>query len=236
MTRLKEKINEALSSVLPITLIVLLLSATITPMPLGTILLFLAGAVLLIIGMGLFSLGADMAMQPVGEGIGKTIVSFQKPIYRIVITFLIGAFVTIAEPDLTVLAHQVSAIPDMTLILTVAAGVGLFLVVALLRIRWQIDLKYLLIGFYALIFLLVCFSMDSFVAVAFDSGGVTTGPITSWECKKENASGVFPQRILFSCFCRGAHRFAHVWIRVGKSRCCKASSNVFSGCPGNERN
>ena len=71
MTRLKEKINEALSSVLPITLIVLLLSATITPMPLGTILLFLAGAVLLIIGMGLFSLGADMAMQPVGEGIGK---------------------------------------------------------------------------------------------------------------------------------------------------------------------
>lgn len=178
MTRLKEKINEALSSVLPITLIVLLLSATITPMPLGTILLFLAGAVLLIIGMGLFSLGADMAMQPVGEGIGKTIVSFQKPIYRIVITFLIGAFVTIAEPDLTVLAHQVPAIPDMTLILTVAAGVGLFLVVALLRIRWQIDLKYLLIGFYALIFLLVCFSMDSFVAVAFDSGGVTTGPIT----------------------------------------------------------
>lgn len=192
MTRLKEKINEALSSVLPITLIVLLLSATITPMPLGTILLFLAGAVLLIIGMGLFSLGADMAMQPVGEGIGKTIVSFQKPIYMIVITFLIGAFVTIAEPDLTVLAHQVPAIPDLTLILTVAAGVGLFLVVALLRIRWQIDLKYLLIGFYALIFLLVCFSMDSFVAVAFDSGGVTTGPITSWECKKENASGALP--------------------------------------------
>ncbi len=186
MTRLKEKINEALSSVLPITLIVLLLSATITPMPLGTILLFLAGAVLLIIGMGLFSLGADMAMQPVGEGIGKTIVSFQNPIYRIVITFLIGAFVTIAEPDLTVLAHQVPAIPDLTLILTVAAGVGL------LRIRWQIDLKYLLIGFYALIFLLVCFSMDSFVAVAFDSGGVTTGPITSWECKKENASGALP--------------------------------------------
>ena len=236
MTRLKEKINEALSSVLPITLIVLLLSATITPMPLGTILLFLAGAVLLIIGMGLFSLGADMAMQPVGEGIGKTIVSFQKPIYMIVITFLIGAFVTIAEPDLTVLAHQVPAIPDLTLILTVAAGVGLFLVVALLRIRWQIDLKYLLIGFYALIFLLVCFSMDSFVAVAFDSGGVTTGPITSWECKKENASVGLPTTHSLFLFLRGAHRFAHVWIRVGKSRCCKASSNVFSRCPGNERN
>ena len=192
MTRLKEKINEALSSVLPITLIVLLLSATITPMPLGTILLFLAGAVLLIIGMGLFSLGADMAMQPVGEGIGKTIVSFQKPIYRIVITFLIGAFVTIAEPDLTVLAHQVPAIPDLTLILTVAAGVGLFLVVALLRIRWQIDLKYLLIGFYALIFLLVCFSMDSFVAVAFDSGGVTTGRSLHGNVKKRMRQGLFP--------------------------------------------
>ena len=124
----------------------------------------------------------------------------------------------------------------MTLILTVAAGVGLFLVVALLRIRWQIDLKYLLIGFYALIFLLVCFSMDSFVAVAFDSGGVTTGRSLHGNVKKRMRQGLFPQRILFSCFCRGAHRFAHVWIRVGKSRCCKASSNVFSRCPGNERN
>ncbi|MFR9117923.1 MAG: DUF1538 family protein [Merdibacter sp.] len=191
MTRLKEKINEALSSVLPITLIVLLLSATITPMPLGTILLFLAGAVLLIIGMGLFSLVPTWRCSQ-WEKASENDRIVSKPIYMIVITFLIGAFVTIAEPDLTVLAHQVPAIPDLTLILTVAAGVGLFLVVALLRIRWQIDLKYLLIGFYALIFLLVCFSMDSFVAVAFDSSGVTTGPITSWECKKENASGALP--------------------------------------------
>ena len=178
MTKLKEKISEALSSVLPITCIVFLLSITITPMPIGTVLLFVLGAVLLVVGMGFFSLGADMSMMPMGDGIGNALVSSGKKVIMFMITFAIGFIVTIAEPDLTVLAHQVPGIPDRVLIWTVACGVGLFLMLSWVRIVFRVDLKYLLIFFYIVVFVLAFFSMDSFMAVAFDSGGVTTGPIT----------------------------------------------------------
>ena len=171
MTKLKNKIKEAVSSVLPITCIVFLLSITITPMPVGTMLLFACGAVMLIIGMGLFSLGADMSMMLMGEGIGTMLSTSKKRCLMVCITFVIGFIITIAEPDLTVLAHQVPGIPDNTLIWTVAAGVGFFLVMALLRILFHWNLKYLLMLFYALVFMLAYFSMDTFMAVAFDSGG-----------------------------------------------------------------
>lgn len=133
--KLKEKISEALSSVLPITVIVLLLSFTLAPMPIGTLLLFLLGAAMLIVGMGFFSLGADMAMMPIGEQMGRKLGGRWKLIAVAVICFLIGAMVTIAEPDLQVLARQVPAVPDAVIILAVAAGVGVFLVVSMLRTR-----------------------------------------------------------------------------------------------------
>ena len=186
------KLKEAAVAVLPITALVLILNFALGSMPALNLASFAVGAVLLIFGMALYTLGSSIFMEPAGEHIGAKVTSTRKVWFILIVAFVVGVVVTVAEPDLTVLAHQVPSIPDLTLILTVAAGIGLFLVVALLRIRWQIDLKYLLIGFYALIFLLVCFSMDSFVAVAFDSSGVTTGPITSWECKKENASGALP--------------------------------------------
>ena len=112
---------------MPITAIVLLLSFTLAPeMPVGTLVMFLLGAILIIVGMGLFSLGADMAMMPMGDGVGGEVVRMGKrsiwPILPIV--FLIGAFITMAEPDLQVLANQVPAVPDMVIILTVAAGGG----------------------------------------------------------------------------------------------------------------
>ena len=146
MTKLKEKINEALSSVLPITCIVFLLSITITPMPIGTILLFVLGAVLLVVGMGFFSLGADMSMMPMGDGIGNALVSSKKKLVMFLVTFAIGFIVTIAEPDLTVLAHQVPGIPDQILIWTVACGVGLFLMFSWIRITFGVDLKYIYPG------------------------------------------------------------------------------------------
>jgi hypothetical protein len=175
---LKEKITEALTSVLPITLIVLLLSITITPLPAGTMMMFLTGACLLIVGMGFFSLGTDMAMMPIGDGIGAEITKSRKLSFMIPIGFFIGTVVTIAEPDLSVLANQVPAVPNSVLILTVAAGVGLFLVVAILRTVFQIPLSRMLVVFYLLIFFLAFFAPRDFIAVAFDSGGVTTGPIT----------------------------------------------------------
>ena len=176
--KLKEKISEALSSVLPITVIVLLLSFTLAPMPIGTLLLFLLGAAMLIVGMGFFSLGADMAMMPIGEQMGRKLGGRSKLIAVAVICFLIGAMVTIAEPDLQVLARQVPAVPDAVIILAVAAGVGVFLVVSMLRTRFNLPLGPTLIALYTGVFLLSIFVPNAFLAVAFDSGGVTTGPIT----------------------------------------------------------
>lgn len=173
-----DKIKEALSSVLPITAIVLLLSITIAPMPIGTLMLFLTGAMLLIVGMGFFTLGADMSMMPMGEGIGAELTKSKKLSLVIGICFLIGIMITVAEPDLQVLATQVPAIPDSVLILTVALGVGIFLVIAMLRTLFQIKLAHMLMFFYLIVFVLSMFIPKDFIAVAFDSGGVTTGPIT----------------------------------------------------------
>ncbi len=176
--RLKEKVMEALSSVVPITVIVLLLSFTMAPMPVSSLMLFLVGALLLIVGVGLFSLGVDLAMMPIGEGIGIQLSKGEKILRMVPVCFLIGMFVTIAEPDLQVLARQVPAVPDRTIILTVAVGVGVFLVVAMLRSKFGWDLNKLLIGLYTSLLILAFFVPKEFLAVAFDSGGVTTGPIT----------------------------------------------------------
>ena len=176
--KLKEKVKESLSSVLPITLIVLVLSITLVPMEIGTLALFLTGAVLLIFGMGFFQLGAEMSMTPLGEGVGKTLAKREKVILVVLVSFALGTIITIAEPDLQVLAGQVPSIPDRVIIWSVALGVGVFLVIALLRILFAIQLSYLLIGFYAIVFVLAGFVSPDFWAVAFDSGGVTTGPMT----------------------------------------------------------
>ena len=121
--KLKEKIAESLSAVLPITVIVVALCITVTPMPLAPLTLFLAGACLLIIGMGFFTLGADMAMMPIGEHVGSRMAKFKKLGIIALLCFFIGAIITIAEPDLKVLAHQMPSVPDMVLILSVACGV-----------------------------------------------------------------------------------------------------------------
>ena len=172
------KTKESLSSVLPITFIVLMLNFTITPMPFVIRGLFLMGSVLLILGMGLFTLGADLAMMPMGEQIGAQLTKSRKLCLLVGISLLMGILITVAEPDLQVLAEQVPSVPNRIIIMWVAVGVGSFLVIALLRILFQWKLAYLLIGFYLLVFLLGSFTSSEFLAVAFDSGGVTTGPIT----------------------------------------------------------
>lgn len=176
--KLKEKILESLSSVLPITAIVLLLSIIVAPVSSGTFVLFLFGALLLIFGMGLFTLGADLAMTPMGEGMGIEMSKAKKARYPIILSFVFGVIITMAEPDLQVLAQQVPAIPNMVLILAVAVGVGLFMMIAIARTFFKIPLNALLIIFYAAVFIVAFFAPDAFVPVSFDSGGVTTGPIT----------------------------------------------------------
>ncbi len=173
-----EKISESLSSVLPITAIVLLLSVTAAPLSPGTLVLFFFGAMLLIVGTGLFTLGVDMSMMAMGEGIGVEMSLSKGFLPAAIVAFVLGALATVAEPDLQVLAGQVPAIPNLTLIVTVALGVGLFLAAAVLRILLHVSLPRLLLVFYALAFLLAAFAPANFIPLSFDAGGVTTGPIT----------------------------------------------------------
>lgn len=177
-TILGPKISESLSSVLPVTGIVLLLLATVVPVTAEMLLAFLIGAILLILGMGLFTLGAETAMTPMGQYVGAKITKSRNLTLIIFVALFVGTMITVSEPDLQVLANQISSIPSAVLIWSVALGVGLLLVVAMLRIIFKIKLKYLLIALYAIVFLVVPFVPDNFIAVAFDSGGVTTGPMT----------------------------------------------------------
>ena len=167
LPKLREKLLEALQAVLPIAAIVLILCFSIAPVSPSILLCFLLGAAMIIVGIMFFTLGAEMSMTPMGERVGSMLTRSQK-------LFLI----TISEPDLQVLANQVPSIPNMTLILSVAVGVGIFLVMAFLRMLLGIPLPRLLVIFYAAIFLLAAFVPKEFLAVAFDSGGVTTGPMT----------------------------------------------------------
>lgn len=178
MRALGEKVRESLTSVLPITGVVLLLSVTISPLSTGTSVMFLFGALMLILGMGLFTLGVDLSMMPMGEGIGVEISKARKLALPALICFVLGTLITIAEPDLQLLAQMVPSIPNRVLILSVAAGVGVFLAIALLQRLFAFKLSHVLLLFYILTFALAAFAPADFIPVAFDSGGVTTGPIT----------------------------------------------------------
>ena len=174
----KKPLHESLTSVLPVMLIVLVLCFTIAPVPNNAMVAFLLGGLMLIAGMGLFTLGSEMSMIPLGQAVGSEITRRKKVWIITVVGFLIGMIITVAEPDLQVLANQVPAIENNVIIWSVAVGVGVFLVIALLRIVLGIQLRWLLIGFYAIVFTLAMFVSPDFWAVAFDSGGVTTGPMT----------------------------------------------------------
>ena len=175
---LKAKLFEAAMSVAPIVLIVTALALSVAPLPLPALTLFVLCAAVLVVGMALFALGAQIAMTPMGEMVGARMTQSRSLRFLIGMGFLMGVIITVAEPDLTVLATQVPAFPTQGLILSVAAGVGAFLVAALLRIVLQKRLNVLLIAFYGAVFVLAIFSDNNFLPVAFDSGGVTTGPIT----------------------------------------------------------
>ena len=181
---IKSKLLESFQSIIPIALIVAVLAITITPMEPGIFLLFIFGVVCLIFGLSLFTMGAEMSMQTIGSKIGTYLAKSGKIWLIALVSFLIGIFVTISEPDLQILAKQVADLSGnasmmQILTLTISVGVGIFLVIGMLRILFKINLAILLIGFYILTFLLCIFFVSpDFWALAFDSGGVTTGPMT----------------------------------------------------------
>ena len=177
-TVLLEKIKESFAAVMPVTLITVLLVATITPVHTGTLLSFLVGAILLILGMGLFSLGSDMSMIPMGEYIGAQMTKSRKIWLVVFLSFFVGFLATICEPDLQVLASYVPTVKPFVLTAAVGLGVGIFLVMAMLRILFKVKLSLLLWICYIGVFIMAFFVPKNYWAVAFDSGGVTTGPMT----------------------------------------------------------
>ena len=184
---LLSKLKEALISVLPVTVIILILAATpivnISGREIG---IFCASAVLLILGIGLFNMGADLAMTPMGEHIGAGLTKSKKLTVLLVVCFIMGVLITIAEPDLSVLAEQVSTVINSTLLIVmVGVGVGLFLLLAVCKIVFKKNLSMLLMFAYLALFMVCAVLLElkgedgsMFFPLALDSGGVTTGPIT----------------------------------------------------------
>ncbi len=175
---LREKLKEALAAVIPVVCIVLVLCFSIAPVSASILLCFLFGATMIIVGMMFFTLGAELAMTPMGEQVGAAMTRKKKLWFMVVVSFLLGFIVTISEPDLQVLASLVPSIPNTTVILSVALGVAVFLVVAILRIFFAKPLPPLLVILYIVVFGVSLLVPESFWAIAFDSGGVTTGPMT----------------------------------------------------------
>lgn len=178
------KLKESFASVLPITLIVLIVSFTpLVSLSFKEMVVFAVCAVFLVVGIGLFNLGADLAMTPMGEHMGSGLAKSRRVLLLASVCFVMGVLITIAEPDLSVLAEQVkNAVNPTMLIATVGIGVGLFLLISIFKIVFKKDLSAIIIFFYMVLFMLgmlmVSLGKEVFVPLAFDSGGVTTGPIT----------------------------------------------------------
>ncbi len=175
---IKEKLLESVKSVIPICLIVAAICLIFIPIDNGLFLSFIVGTVLIITGMGLFNIGSDLSMIQIGNQIGAKITQTKNVLFILAASLVLGIAITVAEPDLQVLAANAPNIDTTVLIVTVSVGVGIFLMISMLRILLKIQLKWLFVAFYAIIFAVAALSDADFLSVAFDSGGVTTGPMT----------------------------------------------------------
>ena len=175
------KLKETLLSVLPIMAIVLILNFTITPLGADKLWRFIVGGVMLILGLSLFLAGTDIGMVPVGEKLGSVLAHKRNVWFMLTVGFIIGFAVTMAEPDVSVLAGQVHdlnpSISESTLVLMIALGLGIFVDVGLLRTVLNIKLKWVLFVFYSIVFIMVGFIGQSMASISFDASGATTGPL-----------------------------------------------------------
>ncbi len=175
-----EKVKEACMSAMPIALIILVLAFTVCPLPNDIFIAFAVGTLLLVVGLGLFSLGAEMSMERIGSHIGANLTRSRKIPIIAILSLIVGVLITISEPDLHVLAGYTGE-QKFSFIFAVAAGLGIFLVIAVMRIIFNIKFKYILaVGYGAILLLSVIayFVNPTFLAIAFDAGGVTTGAMS----------------------------------------------------------
>ena len=179
---LLHKLKETAVSVLPVMAIVFLLGLTVVPLERAVLVKFLIGGLLLIVGLTIFLLGVDMSIQPMGERCGAELTKKKSLSLLLVVAFIIGFIVTAAEPDIQVFGDQVRgvfpAVNKLAFTFVIAAGVGLFITIGLLRTVMNLSLKWTLFISYTILFIIAFFAPGSFIGIAFDSGGATTGPMT----------------------------------------------------------
>lgn len=183
MNELIGKFKEVLMSVLPISLIVLILHFTLSPLETDMLYAFLIGSVLVIIGLTIFLFGIDQGIEPIGNGVGNSIAHSNSYAVVVTISLILGFFISYAEPDLHILANQVDSVTSgqfekTLMVVAVSVGIGVIMTVGMLRILKEVRLKYVFTAAYALIFILSLFSSSDFLAIAFDASGATTGAIT----------------------------------------------------------
>ncbi|WP_100372793.1 DUF1538 domain-containing protein [Bacillus sp. FJAT-45037] len=183
MGQVKDTVKEVVFAVLPITMVIVILQFTLIWLPMEVFVQFLIGVVLVSVGLIFFLLGVHVGLLPIGEMIGSTLPKTKKVWLIIAVGFVLGFVVTLAEPDVRVLSQQIDdvsagEISQMVLIYSVALGVGIFVALAMMRIIFSIQLKWLLLGGYSIVFLLAIVTPATYIPISFDSGGVTTGPMT----------------------------------------------------------
>jgi hypothetical protein len=178
-----EKLREVLLSVVPITIIVLLLNFTFTPLEIPLLIRFLLGAVFIILGLAIFLVGVDIGITPIGTFMGSALAKTNKYWIVGIVGLFLGFIINIAEPDIHILAGQVDfvtagGISKLSIVVVVSIGIGLMLALGLLRIVYNVPLYKFLSITYLLIFALALFSSPEFLAIAFDASGATTGALT----------------------------------------------------------
>lgn len=180
---LKSKTMEVLKAILPLVIVIIIMQFTLIKMPIALFLQFLAGAVMVVAGMVLFLLGIETGILPMGEAIAAELPKRRSLLLIVAIAFLIGFAATIAEPDVIVLTGQIDrvsqgSISDNILVYVIGIGIAIFVAMAMLRIVFGFRMAYLLAAGYLAVIILSFFTPAEFVPVAFDAGGVTTGPMT----------------------------------------------------------
>ena len=183
MSVLFSKLKEVVISVSPITAIVIILHFTITPIPTDMLARFILGAVFILIGLSIFLFGIDLGITPLGNHIGETVSKSNKVWIMVVAGLILGFLISVAEPDLQILAHRVSSvtggsISNVSILLVVSAGIGVMLVVGFLRIVYNLSIRLIFLIFYGVIFILTIFASPVFLSISFDASGATTGALT----------------------------------------------------------
>ncbi|ANU14338.1 Membrane spanning protein [Planococcus halocryophilus Or1] len=182
MDNVRDTFKEVAAAILPVTTVVILLQLIFIRIPFEALIQFLIGVSFVSVGFFLFLIGVNAGLLPIGEMIGRKLPSTKKVGFIIATGFLLGLVVTIAEPDVRILAKQIEetsegTVSAPTLIWSVSLGLAIFVALAMIRTIFRIPLHYLLIGGYTLVFLLSFFVPKDFIAISFDAGGVTTGPM-----------------------------------------------------------